>query len=89
MKLPRLVRPVLAGALLLASQALENLGRRLAPKEPTAPPARASNLPPGGYRVTVTEVGKAMIAKPSVRAEPAEEAPLAGSLEARRREGAQ
>ena len=88
MKLPRLLRPAIAGALLLASQALENLGRRIAPKpvsdrSDTPPPP--SDLPPGGYCVSVTPAGQAMLARKEPKAEPAEPEPLAGSLEARRR----
>ena len=88
MKLPRLLRPTLAGALLLASQALEDIARRVAPKEPKAPPPRPRTPAPGSYRVTVTEVGKAMIAPPAERPAPSPDEPLAGSVEARRRAGA-
>lgn len=91
MKLPRLFRPTIAGALLLASQALEDLARRVAPKPvhsdrsdttPKRPP------PPGGYHVAMTPAGAAMLARREPKVTPAEPEPLAGSIEARRREGA-
>ena len=87
MKLPRHLRPAVAGALLLASQALENLGRRIAPKVPVAPPPRPSKPVGGDYQVALSPEAQGMLARKVPKAEPVEEAPLAGSIEARRREG--
>ena len=88
MKLPRLFRPAVAGALLLASQALEDIARRIAPKEPKAPPPKPSKPASGEYQVALSPAAQGMLAKKTPRPEPAEEEPLAGSIEARRRAGA-
>ncbi len=87
MKLPRLFRPAVAGALLLASQALENLGRRIAPKVLVSPPPRPSKPAGGDYQVALSPEATSMLAKKAPRPEPVEDVPLAGSIAARRLEG--
>ena len=89
MKLPRFVRPALAGALLLASSALEELGRRIAPQDDATPPPRPSPPPREGYSVALSPEAQSMIAQSTVPTVVlAEPEPLAGSIEARRRAGA-